>query len=76
MNWTPLAPLAKEHDLSVGNAAKVIDLPHLALQLPKRTIDARSFMNVNDMLKHYALSKGKLVTTEEGVEKLKASICR
>ena len=73
MNWTPLTPLAKQHDLSVSNAAHVIGLPHLALKLPKRTLDAGSFMNVNDMLKYYAQSKTELVTTTEGAEKLKAS---
>ncbi|SIN72434.1 DUF6538 domain-containing protein [Halodesulfovibrio marinisediminis] len=37
-------------------------------EAPKSSIDVR-----NDMLKHYALTKGKLVTTTEGVEIRNAS---
>lgn len=72
MDWIPLKPLATELGMSLGTAAHKVGLRELGLKLSNRTIDGSSFMSTNDLIKQYAFTKADVVTTQEGVARLKA----
>lgn len=76
MNWIPLEPLAKELGMSLGTAAHKAGLYQLALQLDNRTVDSRSFMSTDEMLKQYAITNATFVVSQEGATKLEAQRIR